>query len=93
MKYLIIYLVIINLIGFITMGIDKKRSQKHKWRISEMQIFITAIIGGAVGVQWGMKSFRHKTKHTKFTVGIPVLIILNIAVFGYIFFWLFNRIS
>jgi uncharacterized membrane protein YsdA (DUF1294 family) len=70
------------------MGIDKRKSQKHKWRISEMQIFATALIGGALGVKWGMDFFHHKTKHTKFVIGIPLMLALNIIIYGYLLYYL-----
>ena len=79
--YLIItiYLVIINLISFFAMKIDKNLSIKHKSRISEKTLFTFACIFGAMGIYAGMYAFRHKTKHLKFTVLIPVLIILNVS--------------
>ncbi len=82
--YLIIYILVINLIGFLTMLIDKKKAIKGSYRISEKGIFTIAILLGGIGVYIGMYKFRHKTKHTLFTVGIPVCIILNIISCYYI---------
>jgi uncharacterized membrane protein YsdA (DUF1294 family) len=82
MKYLFVYLIIINTITFFTYGIDKYKAKKHKWRISENMLIGLAIIGGFVGAFMGMQLFRHKTKHVKFTVGVPVIIILWIIAFG-----------
>ncbi len=78
-KTLIIYLLIINIIGFSVMGIDKKRAIRGAWRISEASLFLTALLGGALGCTLGMQQFRHKTKHWYFAVGFPALAILQIA--------------
>ena len=79
MKYLLIYLALINIIGFVIMAVDKSKAKKHKWRISEKNIFITAAIGGSIGVFAGMRQFHHKTKHNKFVYGIPAILILQLA--------------
>lgn len=83
--YLIVYIAAVNLYGFIVMGIDKWKSTHKKWRISEKAIFITAFLGGALGVYVGMKVFHHKTLHNKFRYGIPLILALHIAVLLYIF--------
>ncbi len=85
MQYLIYYLITINLIGLITMYIDKKKAIKNKWRIKESILFIIALIGGSLGSIIGMKVFRHKTKKAKFTIGIPLIIIVQIIIINYIF--------
>ncbi len=79
MKYLLIYLALINIIGFVIMAVDKSKAKKHKWRISEKNIFITAAIGGSIGVFAGMRQFHHKTKHNKFVYGIPAILILQLT--------------
>lgn len=84
MKAILIYLIIVNITAFTIMGIDKYKAHKHKWRISERSIFIIGLIGGGLGVLFGMGFFHHKTKHLKFTLGIPVVVILNISMFGYL---------
>ena len=66
------------------MGIDKYKAKRNKWRISEGSIFIAGLIGGGLGIFFGMSFFHHKTRHLKFTLGIPVVIVLNIVMFGYI---------
>lgn len=76
--YLIIYLVIINIIGFAIMGIDKKKAENHKWRIPEKTLFFVAIIGGSIGTNLGMKVFRHKTKHSSFVIGMPAILAFQI---------------
>ena len=70
---LIGYLVIINLIGFAVMGIDKKRAIRGAWRISEASLFLTAFLGGALGCTLGMRHFRHKTRHWYFKYGMPAI--------------------
>ena len=77
---LILYLVVVNVIGFLMMGVDKNKARRHKHRISEKALFIVAIIGGSVGSFAGMYTFRHKTRHMKFVVGIPVIIAAQIII-------------
>lgn len=82
--YFLIYILFINLIGFVTMFVDKKKAIMHKYRTPEKSIFMIALLGGALGVYIGMQKFRHKTKHLNFTVLIPVIILLNIICIVYI---------
>ncbi|WP_278321657.1 DUF1294 domain-containing protein [Clostridium massiliamazoniense] len=79
------YLILINLIGFFIMYYDKKKAIKGQWRISEATLITIAIIGGSIGVYLGMQNFRHKTKHLKFKVGIPIIIIFQIIFLGTLF--------
>ncbi|MDO5292209.1 MAG: DUF1294 domain-containing protein [bacterium] len=72
------YLIVINVIGFAIMGIDKKRAIRHKWRIPEKTLFLVAIVGGSVGSILGMQKFRHKTKHMSFIIGFPAILIIQI---------------
>ena len=86
-KYLIffiIYIIVINIFGIVIMKIDKEKAKNGKYRISEKSLFIIAILLGGVGIYSGMYMFRHKTKHVKFTVGIPITIVLNIICIYYI---------
>ncbi|MCC0637496.1 DUF1294 domain-containing protein [Clostridioides sp. ES-S-0190-01] len=76
-----IYFIIINIIGLSSMYIDKKKAIKNKWRIKETTLLAIAIIGGSIGSIIGMYSFRHKTKHIKFTLGIPFIILLQLLLF------------
>ncbi len=78
-QVIVIYLLVANLLGFLSMGIDKKRAKNHEWRISEAMLFFFAIIGGSIGSILGMKLFRHKTKHWYFVWGMPAILILQIA--------------
>ena len=74
MKYFLIYLLIINAVGFALMLIDKQKARRGRWRIPEATLMTIAAIGGSVGSLFGMYTFRHKTKHIKFTVGIPAIL-------------------
>ena len=78
MKYLLYYLLIVNAIAFLLMLIDKQKARKNKWRISEATLMFSAILGGSIGALLGMYTFRHKTKHLKFTLGIPAILVLQI---------------
>ena len=80
LQNLIIYFIIINIISFGAMWVDKRKAQKGKWRISEGALFILALIGGSIGGIIGMYTFRHKTKKKIFTIGFPVILILQIII-------------
>lgn len=82
---LIGYLVIINLIGFAVMGIDKKRAIRGAWRISEASLFLAAFLGGALGCTLGMRHFRHKTKHWYFKYGMPAIFATQVFLAFYIY--------
>ena len=73
--FLSLYLVVINVVTFVVYGIDKRRAIKGKWRISEKALIMLAVCGGSIGAWIGMQVFRHKTKHLKFTLGIPAILI------------------
>ena len=84
MIFVCAYLLLVNIIGFALMFIDKKRAQKNQWRIKEATLFLTAAIGGSIGSMLGMKVFRHKTKHLSFLIGMPAILIIQVAlVIGY----------
>ncbi|MEG0295159.1 MAG: DUF1294 domain-containing protein [Clostridium sp.] len=84
LEYFIYYLIGINLVSFISMYIDKKRAINHKWRISEQSLLLLAIIGGSIGIYGGMQFFRHKTKHIKFTIGLPAILITQVVLLFYV---------
>lgn len=75
------YLLIINIAGFAVMGIDKQKAIKKRWRIRESTLFLIALIGGSLGSILGMRVFHHKTKHWYFVCGMPLILILQIAMF------------
>jgi len=78
-KILIAYLLLINIITLILYGIDKWKAKHNMWRIPEATLIILAAVGGSVGAFAAMKLFHHKTMHKKFYIGVPVIIILQIA--------------
>lgn len=84
MNFFNIYFLVISLVSFFLMYIDKQKAINHKWRISESTLMTLSLIGGAMGTYLGMYTFRHKTKHTKFTLGVPVCIILNILFYYFL---------
>jgi len=86
MRLLILLLAIINIVTFCTYGIDKWKAQHNKWRISELTLFVFALIGGSIGALLGMSIFHHKTQHLKFKIGIPVILAVQVIVFMYFLF-------
>ena len=88
MKYFFIYLLIINIIGFLALWIDKRKAQKDKWRIPEKRLFLFAFLGGGLGCTLGMKVFRHKTKHLSFVIGIPAIMIVEYIAMIAIYYYL-----
>ena len=75
---ILIYLLIINAAGFLLMLIDKIKAKKNRWRIPEATLFLIAAIGGSIGSIVGMYTVRHKTKHIKFIVGMPLILAVQI---------------
>lgn len=81
-RYLIaLYLIIVNAAGLILMLKDKRAAQKSAWRIPEAVLMNTALFGGCFGIYWGMMLFRHKTKHPKFRIGVPLIMAIYILLF------------
>ena len=83
--YILYYLITINIITFFIYGIDKLKAKKGKWRIPESTLLLLAIIGGSIGAWFGIKVWHHKTLHKKFKYGIPLIVIIQIAIAIYIF--------
>jgi uncharacterized membrane protein YsdA (DUF1294 family) len=78
-KLILFYLLIINAVAFLLMLVDKQKARKKLWRIPESTLLLSAAIGGSIGSLAGMYTFRHKTKHLKFTLGVPAILIAQIA--------------
>ena len=74
MKLLLYYLLIINAAGLLLMLVDKWKAKKNRWRVRESTLLLVAALGGSVGCLIGMYLFRHKTRHLKFTLGIPLIL-------------------
>lgn len=83
-------LIIINIISYIVMSIDKKRAVRgrSRERIPEKTLFILAAVGGAAGVWMAMRTKRHKTKHRSFVWGVPALFMLNVIMYGFVFYYI-----
>ena len=79
MKLLPVYLLLINALGFLLMLIDKYKARKKLWRIPEKALFAAALLGGSLGVLLGMYTVRHKTKHLSFTIGIPLILVVQVV--------------
>lgn len=84
--FIILYLIIINIIGIVTMFVDKQKAKNNSnYRIPEKTLFSIALFLGAFGILIGMYKFRHKTMHTKFKIGIPILLFLNLICIYFVF--------
>ena len=77
---LMIYLITINAAAFFLMLADKLKAKKNLWRIPEWVLFASAVLGGSIGALGGMYLVRHKTKHLSFTVGMPLILAIQIIV-------------
>ena len=83
---LVVYILILNLAGFFSMGIDKQRARKGQWRIPEKTLFLLSLLGGSLGSLLGMYTFRHKTKHWYFRYGFPLILLTQLVLIGYFYF-------
>ena len=81
---LLYYLIVINIVTFLVYGIDKWKAKQGSWRISEASLLILAVIGGSIGALLGMKIWHHKTMHKKFKYGLPLILIIQIILIGYL---------
>lgn len=85
MVYFICIYLLLNLICFILMGLDKRRAKRGEWRIKESTLWTIAILGGAIGGTLGMNIFRHKTKHASFKFGFPTVLLVQLLLIIYLF--------
>lgn len=85
-QVILIYLLIINAVGFFIMLVDKRKAKKNLWRIPEATLLTVAAIGGSIGAFAGMRVFHHKTRKPKFYIGIPAILILQLAAAGYLLY-------
>lgn len=79
-----LYLLLINLAGFVMMGIDKNRAKRGAWRIPEKTLFTCALLGGSLGTTLGMSTFRHKTRHWYFKYGMLLILVVQVVLINYI---------
>ena len=84
MNIILGYLLAVNIATFFLYGIDKYKARKGRWRISEATLLLMAVVGGSIGAWTGMRLWHHKTKHKKFKYGIPIIIILQVALAVYL---------
>jgi uncharacterized membrane protein YsdA (DUF1294 family) len=81
LKYIVAgYLILMNVIGLLVMGVDKSKAKNHAWRIPERTLFLVSVLGGSVGTWAGMYLFRHKTKHWYFVIGMPAILIAQVVI-------------
>lgn len=84
--YVTWYLAVINLAAFLLFGLDKDKARKGRYRIPEAALLGISVLGGAAGGWIGMKMFRHKTRHAKFALGMPVIIVVQALLLMYFYF-------
>lgn len=85
LQAVLIYMVVVSVIGFFAMGLDKAKAKAGAWRIPEKTLLLVAFFGGGAGVWLGMEAFRHKTKHLQFKYGVPVIAALEFVAVCYVF--------
>ncbi|MBR6132722.1 MAG: DUF1294 domain-containing protein [Bacteroidales bacterium] len=81
-KIALYYILAVNLMTFITYGIDKYKARHNRWRVREASLLLLAALGGSIGALLAMKVFRHKTQHKKFRFGVPAILLVQMAVTG-----------
>ena len=86
MKYLLVSLIVINVLTFFIYGIGKWKARRNKWRISEAALLWLTVAGGSIGALLGMKVWHHKTMHKKFKYGLPAILLLQVALAGFILY-------
>ena len=89
---LLLYLAAINIVAFFVYGIDKWKARHDKWRVTEARLLSISLLGGSVGAFLGMKVWHHKTQHNKFRFGLPLILILHLAIgIAVVYFCYFNK--
>jgi len=85
LKIALICMLVMSIVGFSAMGIDKSKARRNAWRIPEKTLLMIAFLGGGAGVWLGMEVFRHKTKHLQFKLGVPIICLIEFIVACYVF--------
>lgn len=85
MDVIIIYIVLVNIVAFLMYGVDKWNAKRNQWRIPEKTLLGIAAVGGSIGAYVGMQFFHHKTKKSKFYIGVPFIFLVQIAILIYIY--------
>lgn len=83
--FVIYYLLGINISAFLIYGLDKFKAQRQLWRIPEITLLLVALLGGSLGAWLGMKVWRHKSKHLLFSIGLPLILALQLVWIGYLY--------
>lgn len=86
LKIALCYLLAVNLLTFVTYGIDKWKARHNRWRVRETALLLLAALGGSIGALLAMRVFRHKTQHKKFRYGVPALLLVQLAI-ACVFIW------
>ena len=79
-QILFYYLIAVNVLAFVLMGVDKRRAKQNAWRIPEKTLFGLSLLGGSAGTWAGMYAFRHKTKHWYFVKGMPLIFFIHVVI-------------
>ncbi|MCQ2495634.1 MAG: DUF1294 domain-containing protein [Lachnospiraceae bacterium] len=82
---LAVYIAVMTIVGVIVMYSDKQKAQRRQWRIKESTLFLVCAMGGSLGTCFGMYFFRHKTKHSYFVIGMPLILLVHICVIALLF--------
>ena len=91
MRYIIIYLVLINVLALLAIAYDKSAARNHEERVKESSLFALALLGGGIGMWFAMYSFHHKTRKKRFTIGVPVILFIEYALAIVIFLKFFKN--
>lgn len=83
-RILLIYLVVVNILTIIVFGVDKMNAKSNRQRVRIVTLLGLAFIGGSVGALIGMYGFHHKTKKAYFTVGVPLILLMQVVVLFYV---------
>lgn len=84
--WFVYYIIAINIVGVFIMAWDKMKARGDGWRVSEKNLLLIAIVGGSVGIYLGLKVFRHKTRHYKFSVGVPIIFFIQAGIVVCLFY-------
>ena len=82
-KIILIYILVINIITFVAYGMDKRRAKKNQWRIPERTLLLLAVFGGSIGALLGIFGLRHKSRHWKFKIGVPLILGIQLGLCVY----------
>ncbi len=86
LKIVLYYLLVVNLLTFVTYGIDKHKARRNRWRVREASLLLLAALGGSIGALLAMHLFLHKTQHRKFRYGVPAILIIQLAIAAFCYY-------